>query len=73
MNENFENLSLLYGPKPLFDEDDKIEKNWFNDLNFDDFNDYKNDTKTSDFFNKYNEEETNIGKLKLLENYLISK
>ncbi len=70
MNEDFKNLSLLYGPKPLFDEDDKNEKTWFNNLNFDD---YKNDIKTSDFFNKYNEEETNIGKLKLIENYLISE
>ena len=58
MNKDFENFSLLYGPEPygpesFFDEDDKIERDWFDDLNLDDLDDYKDDTKIYDFFNKY--------------------
>ena len=67
MNEDFEILSALYGPKPFFwNEDDEIA--WFDDLD-----DYKKDTQIYDFFDKYIEEKTNIGKLKLIEDYLISK
>ena len=72
MNKDFEILSALYGPKPFFgNEDDEIA--WFDDLKLDDLDDYKNDTKIYDFFDKYIEEKTNIGKLKLIEDYLISK